>query len=200
MHKNDSLLNQLYKSSVKRNHAKNSGKIGEARTNYMLDYLPEEKYIVLDNLLLKNDDITCQIDHLVISAFGIFVIETKNYEGFFVGDNKNKYWYKYLGKERYQCLNPIVQNNGHIIFLSKLLKLNQNKFFNIVCIPSNAKLHIKNNGELCRFDNLLTKIIPHKEIIITNVLDILDIIIDASSDDKEDLREHIDCIKDKYFN
>ncbi len=198
MHKSDSILYAISKSTAKRNHAKNSGKVGEARTNFMLDYLPEDKYIVLSDLLLKDDVITCQIDHLVISAFGIFVIETKNYEGFYVGDNKNKYWYKYLGEERFECLNPIVQNNGHIIFLSKLLKLDKTKFFNVVCVPSNAKLHIKNDGELSRYSNVLTKIIPHKEIIITNVIDILDIIADANDNNPEELRNHINRIKEKY--
>lgn len=43
--------------------------------------LDTEEYIVLHDLLLPYKDGTTQIDHVIISPYGIFVIETKNYTG-----------------------------------------------------------------------------------------------------------------------
>ena len=59
---------------------KNIGKYGERRVARKLDWLPAE-YVALNDLLLPTRYGTTQIDHIVVSPYGIFVIETKNYKG-----------------------------------------------------------------------------------------------------------------------
>ena len=54
------------------------GRIGEHRVAHILDRLPKDRYRVINNLLLRTSSgNTTQIDHVVISEYGIFVIETK---------------------------------------------------------------------------------------------------------------------------
>ena len=55
----------------------NIGKVGEKRVARKLDWLSKE-YIILNDIMLPTQYETTQIDHIVISPYGIFVIETKN--------------------------------------------------------------------------------------------------------------------------
>ncbi len=57
------------------------GFLGEASVATMLSTLPKEEYRVLNNIMLKTERGTTQIDHIVLSLYGVFVIETKNYKG-----------------------------------------------------------------------------------------------------------------------
>ena len=58
------------------------GKLGEfAVSQHAKKYLTAE-YIVLNNCTLPEAQLgTTQIDHILLSPYGIFVIETKNYGG-----------------------------------------------------------------------------------------------------------------------
>ena len=46
----------------------------------ILSSLDENEYKVLNDVMVRTQNgKTSQIDHIVVSAYGIFVIETKNY-------------------------------------------------------------------------------------------------------------------------
>lgn len=81
-----SLLQEVYSSQIK-------GETGEMTVDYLLSKLDKDYYLYANNILLplKNGG-TTQIDHLVLSCYGIFVIETKNYQGFIFGDEVQDYW------------------------------------------------------------------------------------------------------------
>ena len=69
----------------------NIGKRGERRVARKLDWLSKE-YITLNDLLLPTRYGTTQIDHVVVSPYGIFVIETKNYKGWIFGHENSEEW------------------------------------------------------------------------------------------------------------
>ena len=52
------------------------GFFGELWTKKDLKKLPKE-YKILNNIMIKVNNSTHQIDHIVVSKYGIFVIETK---------------------------------------------------------------------------------------------------------------------------
>lgn len=63
------------------------GYIGEKAVANRLSGLPTQSYIVLnDIMLLPTSYGTTQIDYIVVSVYGIFVIETKNYKGWIIGN------------------------------------------------------------------------------------------------------------------
>ena len=64
------------------------GRIGEIKVSLRLKALGND-YVVLNDLLISQSEYSSQIDHLVISRFGIFVIETKNYKGWIFGNEKS---------------------------------------------------------------------------------------------------------------
>ena len=55
------------------------GLVGEKTISTILLLLDKTEYKVINNIVLKSGAGTTQIDHLIISDFGIFVIETKNF-------------------------------------------------------------------------------------------------------------------------
>lgn len=78
-------------------------------------------YHLLNSVTLPCRDGTTQIDHVLISAFGIFVIESKHYDGWIFANSKNAMWTQVLYKVKYQFQNPLRQNYKHYVELRKLL-------------------------------------------------------------------------------
>lgn len=93
------------------------GKVGETSVAAALSFLPRNKYVILNNQMYKLGDRSTQIDHIVISVYGIFIIETKNYKGWIYGHTNNDYWTQNIWGNKYSLYNPILQNQSHIKFL-----------------------------------------------------------------------------------
>ena len=76
---------------------------------------------LLNHITLKLENGTTQIDHILVSRFGVFVIETKDYSGWIFADAKHEKWtqVKWRRKSRFQ--NPIFQNARHVRAVRNLL-------------------------------------------------------------------------------
>ncbi len=55
---------------------------------------------LMDIYIPSRDGKTSQIDHLVISKKVIFVIETKNYTGWILGNENNQFWTQVIYREK----------------------------------------------------------------------------------------------------
>lgn len=77
---------------LKSKHIK--GKTGEAIVNFTNKIrLDESIYKSVNNITIKlKDGTTTQIDHIIVSKFGIFVIETKNMKGWIFGSEHQAKW------------------------------------------------------------------------------------------------------------
>lgn len=121
------------------------GKQGEYEVSSVLSSLPEG-YLVVNDLIIpdQNNIHTTQIDHIVISPFGIFVIETKNYSGWIFGSEDSKRWKQtFKTKQAHYLYNPIKQNWGHTFALAEHLNLNIKVFKPIVVFTSNCRLNLE---------------------------------------------------------
>lgn len=107
----------------------NKGAYGEYYVSRKLKGLSDE-YMVINDLLLPASQGTTQIDHVVVSPYGIFVIETKNYKGWIYGNEKSEKWtqslisgrrYGFITKDRYPFSNPIRQNMAHVNAVKALI-------------------------------------------------------------------------------
>lgn len=103
------------------NHPQVKGKLGERKVRKQLGKLPSESYRVLNDLVIKSKTGTSQIDHVVISPYGIFVIETKNYKGWIYGREDSEYWTQSMFRAKTKFRNPIKQNWAHIYALKETL-------------------------------------------------------------------------------
>ncbi len=68
------------------------GALGEGAVNLLLSRLPEPDYVLIKNITLPTEGGTTQIDHVVVSRFGLFVVETKNMKGWIYGSSDKKVW------------------------------------------------------------------------------------------------------------
>lgn len=97
------------------------GQYGELIISLRLKQLNSKKYKVINDVLIGNLSRSSQIDHIIISNYGIFVIETKNYKGWIFGHESSNYWTQILYKKKYRFRNPVIQSWGHINTLKSVL-------------------------------------------------------------------------------
>ena len=69
---------------------------------------------LMNHVTIQMDDGTTQIDHVLVSRFGVFVIETKHYKGWIFANANHKTWTQVLYRLKYKFQNPIHQNMRHV--------------------------------------------------------------------------------------
>jgi restriction system protein len=88
---------------------------GEASVHKVIvSNFPPPQFHLLNNLTIPFQNGTTQIDHILISTKGIFVIETKHYSGWVFGDEKSKQWMQVIYRVKNRFQNPIRQNYLHV--------------------------------------------------------------------------------------
>lgn len=128
--------------------SENKGRNGEEYILKLLDQLPKEEYRVIHNLILRQKNVTdhnpfVQIDFVVVSCYGIFVIEVKNYDGYIGGGENNSQWHHYVNCQHYLAPNPVRQNTFHTNVLRQFLGIVQsNAIKPVVVFLNGVKLGI----------------------------------------------------------
>lgn len=96
-------------------------------------FLDPEIYKDVNNITIPTSNGTTQIDHVIVSQFGIFVVETKNYQGWIFGSEDQAQWTQSLpGGKKFKFQNPLRQNYRHIKVLSEFLGFPEEKFHSVV--------------------------------------------------------------------
>lgn len=109
------------------------GVFGEFQVNLILKlFLPKNKYHLIKNVTLPTEDGTTQIDHILVSNYGIFVIETKNMKGWIFGSANQKQWTQKIFKFSTKFQNPIHQNYKHLKTVQENLTLDQDALFSVI--------------------------------------------------------------------
>lgn len=102
------LLMRKYSPAIK-------GTLGEKKISITLSKLQLPNSTIYHDLYIPTSSgKTSQIDHLVLTPKGIFVIETRNYSGWIFGSETSYNWTQVIYKRKQKFYNPIKQNEGHI--------------------------------------------------------------------------------------
>lgn len=116
------------------------GAAGERRVNSILrEKLPAEEYIVLADLTLQTTNGTTQIDHLIVSRYGVFVVETKNMSGWIFGGEDQARWTQVMRRHKSQFQNPLHQNQLHLRVVQRLLGIRSDQLENLVAFVGSAE-------------------------------------------------------------
>lgn len=78
-------------------------------------------YHLMNHITLSAVGGTTQVDHILVSRFGVFVIETKNYNGWIFANPSNGTWTQVLFRAKFKFQNPIIQNRRHVQAVRTLL-------------------------------------------------------------------------------
>lgn len=181
------------------------GAIGEYEVAKKLKRLDKKEYTVLNDILLKINDSTTQIDHIVISRSGIFVIETKNYKGWIHGHERSEYWTQTIYEYKQKLRNPIKQNWVHVLAIKELLSdYNNIKFFPIIVFSTNGELkNIISSIPIIYPDQLLKTIKRSNDsenLSLYQMKLISDRILHHNIIDKKGRKNHIKKIKEHIRN
>lgn len=143
------------------NPASFKGRVGEKQVSRLLQTLDPETHILLNDLYIpKGNGQTSQVDHVLISPKGIFVIETKNYNGWISGAENSPTWTAIKYKHRFYFPNPIWQNYGHIKSIQEYLGDTAAgiPFYSVVVFCHNATMKVKQpirDADVVHIRNLL---------------------------------------------
>lgn len=109
------------------------GVIGEFQVNVLAKlFLDKQIYTLFKNVTLPTDDGTTQIDHVIVSRYGVFVIETKNMKGWIFGGQHQKVWTQKIYRHTSKFQNPLHQNYKHTQTLQSALEIEPEKLFSLV--------------------------------------------------------------------
>lgn len=109
------------------------GIFGEFLINIFTTLLLDKKvYRLLHNVTLTTPDGTTQIDHVIVSPFGIFVVETKNYQGWIFGSAEQATWTQKIYKKTHKFQNPLRQNYKHVKALEALLGVSLENIHSVI--------------------------------------------------------------------
>jgi Nuclease-related domain len=97
-------------------------------------------YHLLNHITLTLKDGTTQVDHILVSRFGVFVIETKDYKGWIFAHPKHATWTQVIFHRKFRFQNPIFQNLRHVRVVRELLDfLPQDSVHSVVVFTGEAE-------------------------------------------------------------
>ena len=194
---------------VLRNTPDNKGKEGELHVHNILAQLPEG-YTILDDVMLKTGSGTTQIDHVVVSRYGVFAIETKNYRGDIYGNDDCQQWtqviltdvtymkkwyktYTYVTKNHFY--NPVKQSVSHANAIKRTLSAWPNlKVVPIVVFAGSAVLqNVTTQYHVVYDDQLLATIRNYNYSYLSDadVAQVVDCLTQKNVRDQVDDRTHV---------
>ena len=184
----------------KRGEEKVKWQIGETGKNDVSSFFDTEEDLqyTINNLTLINNGKTCQIDHVVINARGVFVIETKNYSGRIYGSEKSREWTQVLayGKEKHKFYNPLKQNATHVYNVKKII--GNLPVYSLVVFTQNNTQYIRANNAIPL--NQLKNTLKQGFNVLTN--DQMQKAYNAlmSKEQNVSIQEHVQNIRERKYN
>ena len=121
-------------------------------------------YHLLNHITLKLKDGTTQIDHILVSRFGVFVIETKDYSGWIFANAKQPTWTQVLFRKKFKFKNPIFQNIRHVEAVRNALDfLPPSSIKSLVVFTGEAKFKTDVPPEVFTISQLIEHLRSHRD-------------------------------------
>lgn len=101
-----------------------AGLRGENEVAKILTEGLDNTYYLYNDVSIRSGFSRAQIDHLVVSPKGIFLLETKNWRGRLAGDENDRKWLQHVYPDQppRALSNPVLQNRRHVAVLEKFLR------------------------------------------------------------------------------
>ena len=163
-------------------------------------FLNKQIYHQLNNVTIGSKNGTAQIDHIIVSIYGIFVTETKNFSGWIFGDEKNKVWTQSLYGKKSKFQNPLHQNYRHIKVLQEFLGIEEKYFHSIVIFigesvfKSKMPPNVLDRGYISYIKSKKTELFSKEEV--ANIVKALQ--VGKLPKSFKTGREHIHSLKRRY--
>lgn len=153
------------------------GEEGEQLVSFTLDKDSSFHRLINNLVLLGDNNISHQIDHILIRENGIFVIETKNHFGRITGLEDDSYWkktYPFKGRIKTETFhNPLKQNQSHIRIIKRILGKDYPIYCFVVFVRSNVDeldlFNVCGPNDILKRINLITSERPLSKEVIESI-------------------------------
>lgn len=115
--------------------------------------LSSSDYSAYDNVTIPDGNGTTQIDHIYVSRFGVFVVETKNMNGWIFGRDNQAQWTQTIYRNTFKFQNPIRQNFKHVKTLETLLQLPASKLHSVIVFTGDSTFKNELPPCICTLSN-----------------------------------------------
>lgn len=120
------------------------GVFGEWQVNLLIKFfLNKNDYHLIKNVTLPTEGGSTQIDHIIVSKYGIFVVETKNMKGWIFGSENQKLWTQQIFKSKSKFQNPLHQNYKHVKTLEACLNTKVDSVFSVIIFTGDSIFRTK---------------------------------------------------------
>ena len=137
------------------------GNKGEEKVVAILKKIKVQNHVFNNvSFITEKNEMSHQIDHILVHPHGVFVIETKNYKGLIYGGDNAETWTKNMWGNKYSFRNPLKQNYGHVKSLQAIIDVSQNVFVPIVVFSNRANISVNTNEwviNLCHLRKVIKK-------------------------------------------
>ena len=182
------------------------GKYGEWIVKSKLRNLGDAYTVFHDVYIPNGERGLTQVDHIVTSVYGVFVIETKHYDGWIFGDEFKPYWTQVIYKKKTKMYNPIRQNYGHVQALRTYLGQEEmTDIHSIIAFSSSSTFKFNKDftsAHVIQFPDLIATIKQHKdqrisEALLKRINTKLSGLLAIDKDDRKRLKaEHMQSIRE----
>lgn len=118
--------------------------------------LDPSTYHAFHDVMLESGDGTTQIDHIFVSQFGIFVVETKHMSGWIFGGERQRQWTQtFPSGNKFRFQNPLHQNHKHMKTLEHITDLPMSSFHNVVVFSGAATFKTALPKNVCHLDEMV---------------------------------------------
>lgn len=154
---------------------KSPSRRGRKAENFVSSNLLElnpARYKILNDVMLpsRGNSATTQIDHIVVSNYGIFCIETKAHKGWIFGNANQDYWTQVIFRYKGRFYNPLRQNFAHVKAIEDVLgkwRLKRS-IVSLVIFPNADKLKISGTDSVGYPEDIEIKIGSYLETVYSD--------------------------------
>lgn len=129
--------------------------------------LPAATYHAFHDLSFLDETGSTQIDHLFVSPYGLFVVETKHYKGWIFGSAHSAQWTQTTGRYKHRFQNPLRQNYRHTMALSQLLGIRHDCIHSLIVFTGEAQFKTPLPSKVCTLGNFDRYILSFRDAVFS---------------------------------
>jgi hypothetical protein len=174
------------------------GWFGEQKTEFNLWFSLDKKlYRRFHDVIIPSSNGTTQVDHILVSPFGLFIVETKNRKGWIFGSETQSTWTQVVYKDKYTFQNPLRQTHRHMKVLSKFLDVNESHIQTVVYFNGDSEFKTELPSNVLSY-GLGSYIKQFNETVLSNdeIERVCNLLI--SNEGKISKQEHLQSLHDRH--